>query len=594
MLKNNKNDILQKVFCLVLSIFSLVGIVLYFNIQKNNILLVPILYFLYIGFYNNIFRIIKKDIIYCGIISFIYSTLLIIGYQLDTYNGIVCNLRTFMTLICLPIFIFLIVYKLFTSLNSVQLKSEDTKQRSDNKIKIITFLGIIIPWMIGFLALFPGVYGYDAGFQFMQFDIEEVALTSHFSILYSYIFYFTVNLGNILFKSYQIGFAIYSFLQMLFLGFVAYKVCYYIYKKFNNIKILFISICFFSVSPFFMILAISSCQDAIFAGIFTLVVLLTMEIVDYPSEFWKSWKKILKFFLLVLLLCAFRYNGLYAFIVLIPFGLILLKENKIKFLLVTFLIIVVFQIYKGPIHNVLKVQQGDSLKEMSSVVVQQLGRVYCYKRDTLSKEEFNYITQLIPEDYLKIYEYNPCISDSLKANLNVELLKSDYSKFMKNYLSIGIKNIDSYIEAFLLNNIGAWYPNKVYPDSRMYHPYIEYQMLDAKKWNERYIVIQRDSLIPVYEKALNVFINKSVWNRLPIVSTMFSAGTIFFILLFVIAYILYNKKYMYLLPMSIIIGLYLTILLAPVTLYRYVYPIFLVTPIIISMVLKNDKKEQKD
>lgn len=580
----NKKNILS----ILLAGFALLGFVLYFNIQKNNILLIPILYILYKIFYKITTKINKKEALFCSILSVIYSTMLILGFQLDAYNGILYNLKTLATLISLPFFIFFIVYHILVFIASLKIKNSYYSNKKE--IKLSTYAGIFVPWFLGFLALYPGVYGYDAGFQFMQFDITGTGVTSHYSILHSYIFYFLVNLGKTLFNNYQAGFAIYSFIQLAFLSYVSYKVCYYIYNKFNNIKILIASICFFALSPFNMILAISSCQDSIFAGLFVLVLLSTLEMIENNSKFWSTWKKPLKYFILVFLLCAIRNNALYAFIVVIPFAIILLKKNKFKFIALSALVITLFQIYKGPVHNLLNVQKGNSLKEMSSVIVQQFGRVYCYNKDSLTQEELSYIAELIPEDVLKTYEFSPCISDALKGNLNDTLLKSDFKKFIKMYLSIGVKNLGTYFEAFLLNSIGTWYPNKTYPDSRMYHPYLEYQMLDAKKWNENYIVIERNSLLPLYEKALNIFVNKSAWNIIPVISTIFSTGTYFFAFIFVIAYMIYERKHIYLVPLSLVLGLYITILLAPVSLYRYIYPIILSVPLILSTTLKTDKK----
>lgn len=578
----------NKIISFFLALIALIGLILYFNITLNNILLFPFLYFLYVAFDRIMLqKMNKKDFFYCGILSFLYSSILIIGTQLDLSNMIIYNLKTIVSLICLPFFIFILVYRLFSFFNNYKVQKSETKL-SIKSIKLLTFCGILIPWFLGFLALFPGIYGYDAGFQFMQFDIENAYITSHFSILYSYLFYTILNIGKIIFNSYQIGFAIYSFLQMLFLTFVSYKICYYLYNKFKSFKVLIFSICLFALSPFNMILALSSCQDAIFAGLFALIILFTLQMIENNKTFWSNWKNSLIYFILVFLLCAIRNNGLYAFIFIIPFYAICSKENRLKFILLSFLTICIFFVYKGPFHNLLEIKKGNSIQEMSSVIVQQIGRVYCYKRDTLTENEKEYILTLIPEESLEKYQYTPCISDNLKVSLNSDFLKSDYKKFIKTYISIGIKNPKTYLEAFLLNNIGSWYPNKTYPDSRMYHPYAEYEMLDAKMWNPDYIIIERTSLFPIYEKVLNVFVNKSQWNKIPLVSTLLSTGTYFCIFLFVIFKIFYNKRFKYLIPLSLIFGLYMTVFLAPVSLYRYIYPIILCIPLLLSTILDNN------
>ena len=163
-------------------------------------------------------------------------------------------------------------------------------------------------------------------------------------------------------------------------------------------------------------------------------------------------------------------------------------------------------------------------------------------------------------------------------------------KYISLWASVGIKDPQNYIEAHMLNTLGFWYPNKIYYDSRMYHPYIEFSMLDAKKWNSNYIEIKRDSKIPKYKEILEIIVEKNAWQNIPIFSLLFSAGFYFILVIFLLSLILLYKNYEYLAPMSVILSLYFTLFLAPVALYRYVFPIVTILPVIISLILCQNKK----
>ena len=581
--KNFKNLI-----SLFFAALALMGTILYFDLPHNNVLYIIALYILFSLIRKRLNKIDKKRSIVAYILALLNSIILNYGIQLDKYSAINHGLRTCFTIVAFSILLFLIIYKIIELLDDI--KIEDNVEKISRKQKLVTFFGIFICYFIIYLAIFPGVYGYDSGYQFMMFNVQGIQLTTHFSLLFSYLFYFIVNLGHTMTNSYEIGFGLYSFIQMTFIVFTEYKVCMYILEKFQNKNMWITSILFFMLTPMNMILALSSCQDVVFSGIFALLIVMTLKMIDNGKAFWSRWQNPVLYSLLLFLLFAFRNNGIYAFIFVIITTLIFLRENRFKFLIVFLIPLILFKIYTGPIFEVWNVKDTDSLKEMSSAVVQQFGRVYYYNRQSLNEEEKEYMTQLVPEEDLEIYEYNPCISDALKVHFNSDLLKSDYKKFVDIYISVGMKNKTAYIDAVLLNSIGTWYPNKNYPEPRMYHPLEEYNMLDAKFYNENYTVIERKSLLPHLEKVVNYFFGTHRWSKIPIVSNVYSPGTYFVTYIFVVIYSIYKKKIKYLIPLSFILGLYITVILAPVSLYRYIYPVILSAPAWISIVF--DKREK--
>ena len=75
---------------------------------------------------------------------------------------------------------------------------------------------------------------------------------------------------------------------------------------------------------------------------------------------------------------------------------------------------------------------------------------------------------------------------------------------------------------------------------------------------------------------------KLPYERIPVVSMLFSTGFIFWLVLIFTFYFLYKKNYGALFPVSFIIGLWLTMILGPLALYRYTFPLMVSIPILFS------------
>jgi len=458
--------------------------------------------------------------------------------------------------------------------------------------KLLVFLIIFVIWFLGYLALFPGVYDYDAGNKIYEFVNPSYGVGTRYAVLHSAILYFFVRSGQLLFDSAQIGFGVYIFLQMLFIIYVCSTICNYIFERFQNRKFLVLSVAFFVFFPHLMVISVSSYQDVLFGGVFALIVLKTIKLVENPRGFFSKWQQSAIYILLVLLLCMLRNNGIYVILLSVPLFLLLLKNFRIKALVLLLIPILLFEFYSGPVLAGLGVRKDDPLREMLSIPLQQLARVYTYRIDTLDNDQLYYLLELVPAKDLAVYPYNPSIADRQKANLNVELLRSDVSKFFNVYLSAGARNPRTYLEAAMMNTLGFWYPTKGYPDPRMYHPYLEFKMMDfSYPWVPATIQIDRTSLFPAYERLLNKLIYQNFLTNTPFISVFFTMGSYFIIFLLMITVVLYRKSYILLVPIALIFSLYTTIFLGPVALLRYVFPIILCTPLMIGMIYLAHPKE---
>jgi hypothetical protein len=584
---------LKNIIPFVLSFISTLGINGLITITSEQVTNNSFVYFIFFALFLFTFskiKILKKGYtVFSIIFSVFLSLVLIIGSQLEFYSEIIWSFATLIKIIALSVSIFPLNYLLLKYVDKFKI------QKSDNinykKIFVITFLIILFFNFLVFLALYPGEYGYDAGFQIMEILEKDVQITSHFSLLFSFILAKVVNLGKVLFGSYQVGFGIYCFLQMTFLSYVATKITVFCVKRIPNKIIYFINVLFFSFFPLYTLMSISAAQDSVFAGLFCLIILNVIELIE-NKDYWKNKLKPISLGILIFLLCLIRNNGFYCILISIPFIFLSCKNKKVVVLLIFIIPLFAYKIYSGPVFNILGVTKTDTFREMLSIPSQQFARVYNYNLKVFSKEELKQLKKFYPQiDDFKYYTYRQSIADPTKSVLNNKYVKSNLKDYISLWTSNGVKDPENYVEAFLLNSLGFWYPNKNYNDDRMYHPYIEIEMMDAAKWNPRYVQIKRESKFPIYEKILNITIGKNAWKRIPIISTIFTTGTYFIIFIFLFLLTILRRNFKYMLPISIILGLYATLFLSPVALFRYCFPIIMVSPLMINLILYQKKND---
>jgi hypothetical protein len=103
--------------------------------------------------------------------------------------------------------------------------------------------------------------------------------------------------------------------------------------------------------------------------------------------------------------------------------------------------------------------------------------------------------------------------------------------------------------------------------------------------------IERNSLFPQYENYLrNVSVNL-LHERVPILSTLLNQAFPFWLSMFVLAFILYQKKYRLLIPLLVVIGFWGTMLLGPLIAIRYAFPIIVCIPTIFTLIFVDDKSK---
>lgn len=468
------------------------------------------------------------------------------------------------------------LYKLIERFEKRKNKEKISKLNA-NKKQLIIFLIIIVCWIPVFLAAYPGYFCYDAYEEFLQY-LEERITTWHPPIHVFILGFIITHIANATY-SFNIAIALYLFFQMLLIA-GCFTYCISFLEKYNISKMIrIISVLYYALFPVIAMFAICSTKDTIFSALAVVSVILAIEALLDKEKFLNSkWNQI-KFAIIIFLAIIFRNNAIYAYIPFLIIFAIAMKNKKILISIVS--LIILYLIYIQIIYNVLQVSRTYN-SEAFSVPLQQIARVYNYNYESLTKEELDTIYEYTTDKQLK--EYLPECSDKIKDL--VYLGNMGYSRFFKLWFEIGLKNPGMYIDSFLENTLGFWYPdtiidgyNKKTP--KLYGEETSYFAAMCEQPGEE------DSKIPWLRDIYYNISRHTDINKIPVISMLFSLGAMAWGLFICIGYNIYKKRKEIVISLSIIFFLWLTVLLGPMVLVRYVLILFFGFPLILAFTLNG-------
>ncbi|WP_143160655.1 DUF6020 family protein [Hespellia stercorisuis] len=436
-------------------------------------------------------------------------------------------------------------------------------------------------WIPGLLATFPGIYGYDAIYQVRWF--QRGLMSSHHPILHTYFLGACITIGERYLGSYELGMLLYSLIQMAAMSFAFAYIGKFVCKKLPNVVAVTVFICG-ALLPHNVLMSFSATKDALFAGLFAILVIECYKVVENMESFFGSkWRQIY-FVGLIFLMCAFRNNGYYALLCMLPIFVFICRKYWKRALLISVACICLWNLYTGPVYNMLGVEKGRTAEALS-VPIQQLARAMRDEQKNLSKDEIQEI-----EEYLPTWDcYQARISDSVKNTFNEELFDKNKLEFIRLWVDVGLKCPRTYLDAFASLNLGYWYPDMIYRDPGAWHPYMEYNNFDKATADvgeydpDEYVFVERTSYLPALSKFYSTFAYQTIAQYVPVISMLFNPGFSFWVIVFAIALCVYRKYYRMAVPLSILVGLWMTLILSPVVLMRYAYPMMISMPVVLCM-----------
>lgn len=437
---------------------------------------------------------------------------------------------------------------------------------------------LFLSYLPTLLASFPGFFTYDA--QAESYMVFTNKYSTYQPLLHVLLLGWTLRILYHFFQSYNAGIFVYILMQSLLLSACfAYEISFLrdagVKRWICNLGTVFLAL-FPTVSMF----VCCSTKDTLFSGGVILFTTLLLEMAIDENRFWGSRPKKILLSIAMLLILFFRNNGIYALtIFLFLFALTHRRVWKkwlptvgftfLLFIAVSQSLILVFHAKKGP------------LAEMLCVPIQQLARVCRDEGDSLPEEDLEILYSLIPQTILE--QYNPKLADTIKVNFLEDNFKAAPRKYISLWFRTGLRHLDVYINSFLENTYGYWYPDTVLDGYR------DIWVIDRQYEDSSYFAFAteppgvRKSLLPALENFYEKVSLEIYQQKLPVISMLFSPGFWTWIYLFAALY-LWNARYgKQLFSLSLIGLLYLTVLLGPIALVRYVLYLFFAVPLLLAL-----------
>ena len=447
-------------------------------------------------------------------------------------------------------------------------------------IKYFIFFTYLIMYLFAFFAFYPAIFGYDGPVQIIQFFTHTVS--AHHPLIHTLFLGFCFKIGYFLFKDYNYGLALYALIQLITMTLIFTYITLWIHNRKVPHILQVGSFLFFALNPITIVLNVNTTKDTLFAGFFVLVYIKLidlMELIVKNDSAKISRKFCIKFLFLTIGMCLFRNQGYYllAFVSIFSFVLFWKTNKTVPMLLILCTIIGYF--FMGPFLNIINVPMGDA-KEMFSIPMQQLASVWNANESTpglLTSEEKEKLETLIPQESLLKYE--PTSADNVKIGFKTDVFKNNLKDYVKLYISLGLRYPKSYMQTFT-NMVSSFWALDQYGSAR---PLLYSNSFDSPDVN--ICKIESRSKFAFYKYIIS-FITGEI-KYFPIVRTIYSQA--FPIWLIVIAFVLsiFERKKAILGSLPLLIGQWGIMLLSPVALVRYAYPLILCVPILIIQILEK-------
>lgn len=574
----------KKLFNIALSILTFVAILIYNNefLNGNSYnIFITLLFFAIYYFYSKFnLKCDKKTTKYSLILSCLLGVTLSIGNIVSRYiYEAPSNIFDYKKILCVIAMFIGFTILLFTLFKTLIPKLKDVlKLNENNKMKKKEFFIVMLIIFFGnflyFIRFYPAIMTPDSYYvihyanNFILSDFHTFGHTWFFGIFF--------HLGKMLFNNLNSAVAFSTIVQMICVSIMFAIVIRCLYNKGLSKKICLLIAFIYGFTPLFGHYSVTLWRDIMFGTAFAP---LFISLYNFITN--KKVRKgdIVLFIISVLIIMFFRNNGIYIFIFAIPFIIMFLKDKRKMMSIICTLLVVFYFVIKGPVFNYFNVAKSKTA-EAYSIPLQQIARVIALDYN-ISDSDKKFLEELWEYDKVAT-DYSSITSDPIKRITDNDVLKENKKEFIQIYFNLLKKYPRVYIEAYMMETIGYWYPDIIY-------------------WStggESMGMFEEENVYsePLTPSWYNFIIDGVKSKNLPLSNLLWSVGlTFIFLLVSAFATFFYNRKI--LLCYVPLFGLWLSIMAStPVFCeLRYVYGLFTCMPLLILIPLitayeSNDKK----
>lgn len=454
----------------------------------------------------------------------------------------------------------------------------------------ISLTTLVLCYLPGYLAYYPGICTYDITIQMEQ--IVGDSYITHHPLAHTLLVGLFMRLGAAL-GDVNTGIALYTAIQMLSLALAfAAGIAWLRSLEAGTVQIVLVWLwgCLF---PFHFYMGITATKDVFFTIFFVLQLICFCQMLHRGENRLAGDRWDMGYLLSTIGMVLFRNNGIYALLPVVFFLAVgSIRRHRMRRLLLRLLLGTMAGILLGSLGlsllaRLAQAQQGDK-REMLSIPIQQLARTTIYHGGvgvldeddaTMEERDKRLVDDFILDEAYR--EYRPDIADPVKKHTYTYVARYRTREFLQTYLHLFVRYPGDYVNAAFAVNMGYYYigdeshahinENGVdqglgYIQTRwVEHELRDHGIYKASKWESLHQVMER-------------YADQNLHLRTPVLRWIMIPGIYLWAWLFLADWLWIRKKYLLMLPVSFIAGYYLTLVLGPAVQLRYLYPIMTAAP----------------
>ena len=447
--------------------------------------------------------------------------------------------------------------------------ADRSRKWNDRKVFWASALILFVCWLPFLAAYYPGLYTYDVSYQFLQYNTGEINM--HHPLLHTLLIGGFYDLGWHLFGYPVRGILMYALFQMALLALaIAASVSCLCRCRAPRWTVLLALACG-ALMPFNQLLSISTTKDTLFSAAVLWTTVLAFEAFRSPdtarSFGWKA-----RFALALCLTCLLRNNGFICAAGLMLAGLLTLRQHPAlgkRLLCLCVCAVVAYAAVNTGLQKATDAADGPK-GEMFSVPAQQLARVYVMTDDEAKPEIKAYLPGAP--------NYSHKLADFVKNTFDVENVS--LPDFLKLWAEVGLRHPVIYLEAVAETTRGFWHL-----DNTPAGQYLETAFhTDEANW------LMEDSKWPELKKLATGLYSNNEYREIPLYSAVLAPAFWCRALIWLMFAALYLRRKSVLYAGFAVLALYLTTLLGPCVMFRYIYPVALCVPFLFGCLLAEKER----
>ena len=434
---------------------------------------------------------------------------------------------------------------------------------------LVVFLLLAACWIPAWLAYWPGLLNPDTLSQFESFYNEDPS--AHHPLLHTALLGFCMTLGIDLhpegYATY--GVALYCGVQLVLLAASVAYACHWLGRRGAPLWARVAVTLVLALSPVYAPWAASTHKDVLFGAA---VLVFCLQLTDL----WRFGLKPLRcaaFAASALWMMALRNNGVYALALLIPFAAAWARKGK-RLQLAALLVVCALVYVAGnqAVIAALDAQPSEKV-EILSIPLQQIARTLRDHPEAAELDEDGLLDTLYFETS-PAEAYHPQIADPVKWAADYETLEENLPALLVLWGRIGIRYPQSYLEAFLVQNLPYYLPG-----SPMLYNF------DLKSEQPEWFPVEEHSYLPGLREVYEAYDQTLCFAGIPGTRLLSHPATLVWLCLFGFVCAVYRRRRGLMSAFLFLLVLWITCLLGPVAILRYVLGLFYAVPVLLCALL---------